>query len=155
MAKQAVLAALLCLGACTTWGRSDVRPFERSPSFAFAGTHWLRSDDAEASPHYPTINFTADSASGYAGCNTWRASITTRRATALAFGPVATTRMTCPPSSMQTERNFLAMLRQTRAYLVTDKGMTLYDSRNRIVAELICADESCPNTTMESVAIAH
>jgi heat shock protein HslJ len=115
------------------------------PPFPLSGSTWQRTDDPDAGPHFPTIVFREDSASGFAGCNTWSANITGNVRT-LHFGPVATTRIMCPPSSMDTESKFLPILQRTRNYRVEGHELILTDADNAVVARFGCADADCPQS---------
>ncbi|MFT3729037.1 MAG: META domain-containing protein [Terricaulis sp.] len=137
-----LVTAVLGLAACTTIPR-DPEPL--------AGSSWHRTDDADASPHYATIVFAADSASGYAGCNTWSARSSGRQHNqfrgAIQFGPVATTRMMCPPSSMHTEQVFLPVLQHARQFewsaIENGAELRLFDGRGALLAIFEC-DDGCP-----------
>jgi len=140
MAKHLIAAAFWVLAAgCTT-------PQNGSAPFALAGTSWLRSDDADAAPHYATLNFTADAASGNGGCNSWRAPIVAGPDGALRFGPLGVTRMICPPASMQTEHNFLPALNRTRGYHLEGEELVFTSAGGAVVARFSCAHEPCPRT---------
>lgn len=145
-ARRLLAAGLLGLAACATpIGSSDV---------PLTGSSWHRTDDADASPHYATMTFTADAASGYAGCNTWKARAIGRatdvRSGALRFGPVSTTRMMCPPSSMDTERKFLPILPRTRSFawgpIEGGAELRLFDAHGALLARFAC-DSGCPAIT--------
>jgi heat shock protein HslJ len=127
----------LALGACATQTPAAPTPF------ALAGSSWQRSDDMDAGPHFPTIAFAADAASGFAGCNSWRAKIAAH-ADRLRFAGIAVARGMCPPPSMQTEHNFLPALQRTRAYRLDGEELVFLDARGGVVARFGCANEACP-----------
>jgi heat shock protein HslJ len=142
-ARGLLAAGLLGLAACATpIGSGDV---------ALAGSSWHRTDDDDASPHYATMTFTSDAASGYAGCNTWNAraigGATDVRRGALTFGPVSTTRMMCPPSSMDTEHKFLPVLARVRRFewrpIESGAELHLLDGHGVLLATFEC-DSGCP-----------
>jgi heat shock protein HslJ len=61
-----------------------------------------------------SVSFHAESrASGNSGCNRFQASIEVEQG-AVRFGPIAGTRMMCPPAAMDQERRFLAALEGAR-----------------------------------------
>lgn len=118
--KRAALAALLFLAACATANTS-----ESGGLGDLAGSEWmLRNEERSATP--PTLAFTEDRASGYAGCNRWFASVG-RTDQALEFGDVGMTRMMCSPPSMEAERAFATALRDTRGFRIENGELVLYD----------------------------
>lgn len=123
---RALLLAVL-LAACAT-------P-PPAPTFDLTGTQWHRSDDDNAAPHFPTLSFTADGASGFAGCNRWFAAVT-RDAYTLRFGNVGTTRMACQAESQAaTERSFLEVIENTRGYHTDEDELTLLNEVGAKIAE--------------------
>jgi heat shock protein HslJ len=133
----AIAAALIALGACATQTPSSATPF------ALAGSSWQRSDDMDAGPHFPTIAFTADSASGFAGCNAWRAAIAAD-AQNLRFRAIAVAKLRRPPALLQTEQNFLSALERTRAYRLDGEDLVFLDASGAVAARFGCAGEVCP-----------
>ncbi|MCX7358406.1 MAG: META domain-containing protein [Alphaproteobacteria bacterium] len=120
--KHAALAAFILLGACATapaGGGGNAR------LGALAGSEWMMLNETRSSAP-PTIAFTQDRASGYAGCNRWFASagVTDQ---AIDFGDVGTTRMMCSPPSMAAERAFVTTLNDTRGYRIENGELVLYD----------------------------
>lgn len=82
-----------------------------------------------------TLRFSADGVDGNASCNRYRANVETREDT-LTIGPIAATRMACPPRLMEQETQFLALLGAVRRYLIGPSGdliLSTADGR-RIVA---------------------
>jgi len=103
--RALVLAA--ALAACAT------QPPTPGAAIHLSGTSWIM-DDADASPHFPTIRFEDARASGFDGCNSWFAAVT-QEGEVLRFGPIATTRRACQAESAgAVERRFLAALGATR-----------------------------------------
>jgi heat shock protein HslJ len=96
-----VVAALAMLGACAT---------VPDPTPSLTGSEWALITDAQPSP---TIDFTDDGASGFAGCNRWFSSIEQDGANALSFGNIGLTRMMCPEPQMTTERAYTDALNRT------------------------------------------
>ena len=90
-------------------------------------THWIM-DDADAAPHFPTIDFSDSRASGFDGCNSWFAAVEQDGET-LRFGHVATTRRACDAESAgAVERRFLAMLNATRYGHYDQDALVLLDA---------------------------
>ena len=101
------LILVLALTAGATEAPAPAAPIHLS------GTTWIL-EDADASPHLPTIAFEDARASGFAGCNSWFAEVT-QDGEILRFGDVAATRRACQAeSAAAVERRFLAMLNATR-----------------------------------------
>jgi heat shock protein HslJ len=118
--KRAALIALLLAAACASAGG------DASPSLgALAGSEWMMLNEARSAVP-PTIAFAEDRASGYAGCNRWFAGAGATEQ-ALDFQAIGTTRMMCPPPSMEAERAFLGALENARGYRIEDGELVLYD----------------------------
>ncbi len=120
--KRAALVALVLLGACATTTTSGGNAASLG---ALAGSEWTMLNEARSATP-PTIAFTQDRASGYAGCNRWFASVSASDQ-AIDFGDVGTTRMMCSPPSMEAERAFTAALNDTRGYRIENGELVLYD----------------------------
>ncbi|QGZ93876.1 META domain-containing protein [Terricaulis silvestris] len=95
-----LVAALAMLGACATAPDTAVE---------LTGSEWALITDAQPSP---TIDFTDQGASGFAGCNRWFSSIE-RTGDQLSFGDIGLTRMMCPAPQMTTERTYTDALNRT------------------------------------------
>lgn len=115
--KRAALAALILLAACASSGSA--------PLGGLAGSEWIMLNEARSATP-PTIAFTQDRASGYAGCNRWFASASASEQ-AIDFGDVGTTRMMCSPPSMAAERAFVTALNDTRGFRIENGELVLYD----------------------------
>lgn len=115
--KRAALAMLILLAACASSGSA--------PLGALAGSEWIMLNEARSATP-PTIAFTQDRASGYAGCNRWFASASASEQ-AIDFGDVGTTRMMCSPPSMAAERAFVTALNYTRGFRIENGELVLYD----------------------------
>jgi heat shock protein HslJ len=118
--KRAALLALLLNAACASTGAGNP-----SGLGDLAGTEWAMLNEARSSTP-PTIAFTEDRASGYAGCNRWFASAG-RTDQALEFGDIGLTRMMCSPPSMEAERAFTTALNDTRGFRLENGELVLYD----------------------------
>lgn len=68
-----------------------------------------------------TLEFSADTVAGSAGCNRLSGRWTQDGAT-LSIGPMAATRMACPPPAMQAEQRVLALLAAPLAVLHDGQG---------------------------------
>ena len=103
--------------ACGGMMRKETRSLER--------TAWVAQDvdgHGVVARVQSTIAFGGDGqANGQGGCNRYRASATLGKGT-IALGPIAATRMACPPPIMEQEQRFFAALESVRRYEV-DKGM--------------------------------
>lgn len=115
------LAALTLLAACAA-----TPPQEPPAGPSLAETEWLRIDDDNAAPHFPTLNFTERGASGHAGCNRWFSSVL-RSGDAMTFGNIGTTRMACAEPAMAAERNFIAALNDSQGMRMEGDELVLYD----------------------------
>lgn len=118
--KRAALFALLFAAACASTPTS-----EPSGLGDLAGTEWTLLNEARSATP-PTLAFTEDRASGYAGCNRWFASAE-RTDQALEFGDIGLTRMMCAPPSMEAERAFTTALNDTRGFRIENGELVLYD----------------------------
>lgn len=101
--------ALLTVAACAT----PLAPAALSGA-QLDGTRWRLRTEAPAA-QAPTITFSADRASGYAGCNQWFASVSSDAGGNLRFGAIGATRRMCAPDAMEVERAFLDALEHTTA----------------------------------------
>ena len=130
---RALAALVLCvaLSACAT--AAAPQPEQTATSY-LAGTSWRRVDDMNANPHGATLAFTAEGASGYAGCNQWFSAVT-HSGEALRFGNIGTTRRACT-SEVQagTERSFLAVLRAARYAHYDQSALVLLDQQQQVIA---------------------
>lgn len=118
--RHVAFALLALLAAC-----AGKPPVETAP--ALAGTRWMMVLEAEA--HHaraPTLEIGEARAAGFAGCNTWFASVS-QQGEALSFGIVGATRMACAPEAMSRERDFVGMLGATRFARRDGAGLVLLD----------------------------
>lgn len=81
------------------------------------------------------IQFAENNVSGFSGCNRFRGSYTYADGK-LSFGPLASTRMACPPEQMETERKVLQLLEATKAAEATHKTLILQDATGATLATL-------------------
>jgi heat shock protein HslJ len=124
--------ALIALAACAA---SPGGPASAPPgAIHLSGTKWVRVDDANATPHNPTLEFEGARASGFAGCNRWFAAVT-QNGEELRFGDVGTTRMACTAEpAAAAERSFLAALAATRYAHYDRAALVLLDANQQQVA---------------------
>lgn len=114
--RVAILAAALAmLGACATAPDTSVD---------LAGSEWALITDAQPSP---TIDFTDQGASGFAGCNRWFSSIE-RAGDQLSFGNIGLTRMMCPEPQMTTERTYTDALNRADRVRIESNELVLSGS---------------------------
>jgi heat shock protein HslJ len=123
------LALALMLAACAT---PAPEPAQSAPVH-LAGTRWIMEND-DASPHYPTMNFDDQRASGYDGCNQWFAQVN-QDGERLHFGMPVTTRRACGAGSADAvERAFLAMLNNTQFAHYDQDDLVLLDNDQHEIA---------------------
>lgn len=79
----------------------------------------------EATP--PTATFDDGTVSGSTGCNRYSATYT-RGAEALELGPIASTRMACPPPADAVERVYVATLEQVAGWRLEGGRLVLLDA---------------------------
>ncbi len=77
----------------------------------------------------PFVSFDAarKQVTGFAGCNNFFGSYE-RDGTSLKFGPIGSTRMSCPDLQMNLETEFFMALEKTRAWRLKDDVLQLHDS---------------------------
>jgi heat shock protein HslJ len=63
-----------------------------------------------------TLHFVEGGVFGSSGCNTYRGGIVTANTNGLSFGPLATTRMACPPPQSEVEAEYLARLNSVESW---------------------------------------
>jgi heat shock protein HslJ len=110
-----LVAALAMLGACATAPDTAVD---------LTGSEWALITDAQPSP---TIDFTDQGASGFAGCNRWFSSVE-RVGNQLSFGNIGLTRMMCPEPQMTTERTYTDALNRTDQVRIEGNELVLSGS---------------------------
>ena len=104
------------------------------------GTQWLRVDDEAASPHFPTLEFGENNASGFLpGCDDWSAVVKSTDTT-LSFTRLEPTQLQCGADSAvgAAARSLMSALAATRSARVSDdangRELTLFDARGEQVA---------------------
>ena len=128
-----LVPAILLLAACS----SPAVVTQRSP--ATPQGEWHAEDIGGASIANgveTTLAIAADGAvSGSGGCNGYggTAEIT---GSAIAFGPLATTRMACPPAQMDQETKFFEALEKAASWKIEDGKLLLIDGGGNAVVRL-------------------
>ena len=93
------------------------------------GTQWMAQTigGREASVVPPsTVSFDGQRITGSGGCNSFNGTIG-YAGDQLAVGPLATTRMMCPPEVMKQEAAFLQALQTAQRFTMTEWLLTLFD----------------------------
>ncbi len=108
---------------------------DRPPLVApLRGTTWRLLDlQGAIAPAQPVeLRFAAEGnrVSGAGGCNRLSGNIQLK-GELLRFGPLASSRMACPPESMAFERRFLEALGQVRRWGIDKRSLLLQDARGR------------------------
>ena len=97
---------------------------------SLAGSEWGFEQGSDT-----YIQFAEKDVSGFSGCNRFRGTYTYVDGK-LSFGPLAGTRMACPPEQMETERKILQLLEATKTAEATHKTLTLQDGTGATLATL-------------------
>jgi heat shock protein HslJ len=97
---------------------------------SLAGSEWGFPETGET-----YVQFRDADVAGFAGCNNFRGTYTFADGK-LTFGPLAATRMACPPDVMDAERKVLQILEATKAGEATNKTLTLKDAAGAVLATL-------------------
>lgn len=116
--------------AALALGSTAVTVSAADPLASLAGSEWGFPDAGEA-----YVQFKEKDVAGFSGCNRFRGSFTFDGST-LTFGPLATTRMACPPEKMETERKVLQILQDTKTAGATHKTLVLKDGTGTVLATL-------------------
>jgi heat shock protein HslJ len=97
---------------------------------SLAGSEWGFEQGSDT-----YIQFSEKDVSGFSGCNRFRGTYTYADGK-LSFGPLAGTRMACPPEQMETERKILQFLEATTTAEATHKTLTLQDGTGATLTTL-------------------
>lgn len=134
--KHAIIALGLALTACVAPPVNGAEEPE-TPALQLAETRWVLVDaDIPAGAQMPTIDFSeANRASGFSGCNQWFAQTDTGNG-GLSFASVGMTRRACPEPAMGVERDFGAMLAQTRSAQMDGADLVLFGEEAEEIGRL-------------------
>ena len=119
-----------------------VGPFMVSSAVAgpldLAGSEWGFAGEAGRTARF--VQFRADGiVGGSSGCNRFTGAYD-QKGDELTMGPLASTRMACPPELMEREQQFLTMLGNVRYAEADDRKLTLKDGNGEVLAELVRRD---------------
>lgn len=121
MKNLIIMAVIVALGAVAA----------KADGIALAGSEWGFGDGDKR-----FIQFGADGrVSGHAGCNRFGGSYS-EDGGKLSFGPIAMTRMMCPPPDMERERELTELLQNTRQFEATHRKLTLISGSGQVLATL-------------------
>jgi heat shock protein HslJ len=114
---------------------------QRTPDAALRETHWVLRQLGSQKVTVPENTSEAfltlranGNAEGNAGCNRFRGTFLSETPGELKFGPLMTTRMSCP--AIETETNFSRALRETLTYRVEGDTLFLQDGAHSPLARL-------------------
>jgi heat shock protein HslJ len=130
-----VLMMMTVSSGCSSSGASSQSAGSRQ---ALAGTSWLAEDvGGRGVLDHPQTTMSFDQAgrvSGSGGCNRYGGPVAISGET-IRFGPLASTRMACPPAIGDQEGRFFAALQSTTRFVVDPEDkMVLYDAAGQAVA---------------------
>ena len=135
-AATAASAAAAAADAAAAAAATDA-PIQ-SPADGFGSHAWTLievSGMGVTQPDARSIQFDASShhVSGSAGCNRFTGTYQSS-GTSLEIGPLATTRMMCPPATMAAETTFLNALKAVRGFSFESGKLGLFDAGGTLVA---------------------
>jgi len=106
--------------------------------FNLAGSEWGFAEETGRSARF--VQFRADGVvGGSSGCNRFTGTYN-HKDDELTFGPLASTRMACPPEVMEGEQQFLTMLGYVRSAEASHLKLVLRDGNGEVLAELVRRD---------------
>jgi hypothetical protein len=91
-------------------------------------------------------------ASGFSGCNTFRAAYELEFSS-LRFGPIASTRRACPGQAAEVEAGFLKALQETRSWEIVDTTLSLMDGTDDVLARLTVGRPGGRNADLQSLTV--
>lgn len=124
---------------CGTLLSACVQTQASGPPVELVGSQWMRIDDENASPHFPTLAFDAGGASGYSGCRGWAARIRTSQ-TRIVFFDIRTNHRCEAAPARAAEANFMRALTRARAIVRDGDELTMRDAAGRDVARFVRGD---------------
>ena len=126
------VGAVVIPGPATTAPQPDLL----GPQWQLFQLGWQPITLSGRQPVYLQLSTTESQVTGHAGCNRFRGTFEQAAADSLRFGPLLTTRMSCP--EQPAEGKFLAALEATRSYRVVADTLRLYGATGSIpLAELL------------------
>jgi putative lipoprotein len=103
-----------------------------------AGSEWGFAGEAGRTARF--VQFREDGVvGGSSGCNRFTGTYK-QKEDELTMGPLASTRMACPPEVLGREQQFLTMLGNVRYAETDDLKLTLKDGNGEVLAELVRRD---------------
>lgn len=130
MRRALVLAAAAALAACSAAGGGASTPQGRWTAQAIGGR-------AVDDPARTTLEIGADGrAFGMGGCNRYSGAARISDA-AIALGPMAATRMACPPPQMEQEQRFFDALATVARWRIEDRALLLLDRDGTVAVRLV------------------
>ena len=126
---MAVLAGTLLLAAAPVALAQSPEPAHGGP---LDGTSWAVTAIAGTPGSGGTLVFADGGAGGFGGCNNFRTEYTAD-ATALVFGPIASTMMACEQPVMDFETSYLAALAAAATYVTDGATLTMSDAAGATV----------------------
>ena len=132
----ALVAAAACLalaaGCASRDGAPSVAPSgsaETTSLKKLAGVTWtlvsLGGEPVPQGTRLPTIAFDGARIAGLGGCNRYTGQIQETAPGTIAVGPVASTKMACPPPAMDVEGRFFSALAQATQYRLAGPRLVL------------------------------
>ena len=107
-------------------------------SFNLAGSEWGFAGETDRTARF--VQFRADGiVGGSSGCNRFTGTYN-QEGNELTLGPLASTRMACPPEVMEREQEFHAMLGNVRYAEASHLKLILKDGNGKGLAELVRRD---------------
>jgi heat shock protein HslJ len=127
-----VAPALFALAGCAT------APAPRLDDHAWRLEAWSVSS-LESTDFEVTARFADGGVSGRAAVNAYRGAVMLGPGDAIAFGPMATTRMAGPEAAMRAESLYLRLLADATSYAIDDGRLTLRDAGGNTTLVFVAA----------------
>ena len=113
------------------------------------GREWVlrKLSSTEAAPAEPEVTLTIDGdrLAGSSGCNRYNGTIKTgETATSLAVGPLATTRMACPPEVMTLEQRYTTALQSANAWAFRFRRLSISYGEGETFGNLLFEARAAP-----------
>jgi heat shock protein HslJ len=80
-----------------------------------------------------TLSFSADTATGFSGCNTFTGPYTTVSHTGLQIGPLVATQKACAAQLMVVEKAYLGQLAKVRLFQISGSTLLLTDTNGNVL----------------------